>query len=156
MEAISWTGSSQLNMHFVMMMKKVKEGMDTAQTGEVVKDHQLEGDLLVPMAEDGRGVAQTMAEDGREGARTMVGEVASEALIMAQMVVAEVTRGAAPTTTASAVKLAHVVSAVKLAPVVSAVKLVLDMTGPPVTHLEGTTGIKSSMLCSSLSLLMNV
>jgi hypothetical protein len=96
-------------MHFVMMMKEVKEGMDTAQTGGVVKDPQVEGDLLVLTAEDGRGVALTMA----------------------QMVVAEVTRGAAPTMTTSAVKLALVASAVKPALVASAVKPVLAMTGPP-------------------------
>jgi hypothetical protein len=46
-----------LNMHFVMMMK---EGMDTAQTGEVVIDV-----LLVLMAEDGRGVARIYGR-GRE------------------------------------------------------------------------------------------
>jgi hypothetical protein len=127
-------------MHFVMMMKKLKEGMDTAQTGEVAKDLQLEGDPLVRMAEGGRGVAQTTAEDVREGAQTMAGEVAGVALIMAQMVVAKVTRGAAPPMTVSAVKLAHVLSAVKLAHVMSAMrpalvasaeKLVLAMTGPP-------------------------
>jgi hypothetical protein len=118
-------------MHFVMMMKEVKEGMDTAQTGGVVKDPQVEGDLLVLTAEDGRGVALTMAEDGRGGARTMAGELTGVALIMAQMVVAEVTRGAAPTMTTSAVKLALVASAVKPALVASAVKPVLAMTGPP-------------------------
>lgn len=120
--AISWTGSSQLNMHFVMMMRRVKEGMDTAQTGEVVKDPQVEGGLLVLMAEDGRGVAQTMVEEGRGGAQTMAGEVTGEALIMAQMVVAGLRRGSALTMT---------VSAVKPALAASAVKLVLAMTGPP-------------------------
>jgi hypothetical protein len=79
--AISWTGSSQLSMRFVMTMKKVKEGTDTAQTGEVVKDPQVEGVLLVLTAEGGRGVAQTTEEARRGGAQTMVGEDA--ALIMA-------------------------------------------------------------------------
>ena len=79
--AISWTGSSQLSMHFVMTMKKVKEGMDTAQTGEVVKDPQVEGVLLVLTAEEGREVAQTTEEARRRGAQTMAGEDA--ALIMA-------------------------------------------------------------------------
>lgn len=77
MEAISWTGSSQLSMHFVMTMKKVKKGTDTAQTGEVVKDPQVEGVLLVLMAEDGREVAQTTEEARRGGAQTMVGEDAA-------------------------------------------------------------------------------
>ena len=109
-------------MHFVMMMKEVKEGTDTAQTGEVVKDPQAESDLQVLTAEDGRGVALTMEEDGRRGARTMAGEVTGVALIRAQMAVAEVTRGAAPTTTASAMKPALVANAVEP---------VLAMTGPP-------------------------
>jgi len=133
-------------MHFVMMMKEVKEGMDTAQTGEVVKDPQVEGDLQVLMAEDGRGVALTMEEHGGGGARTMAGEVTGVALIMAQMAVAEVTRGAAPTTTASAVKLALVVSAVKSALVANAVEPVLAMTGPPAARLEGMRENKFSML----------
>lgn len=64
-----------------MMMKKVKEGTGTAQTGEVVKDPQVEGVLLVLTAEDGREVAQTMEEARRGGAQIMAGEDA--ALIMA-------------------------------------------------------------------------
>jgi hypothetical protein len=60
-----------------MTMKKVKEGTDTAQTGEVVKDHQVEGVLLVLTAEGGRGVAQTTEEARRGGAQTMVGEDAA-------------------------------------------------------------------------------
>lgn len=68
-------------MHFVMTMKRLKEGTDTAQTGEVVNDPQVEGVLLVLMAEDGREVAQTTEEARRGGAQTMAGEDA--ALIMA-------------------------------------------------------------------------
>jgi hypothetical protein len=68
-------------MHFVMTMKKVKEGTDTAQTGEVVKDLQVEGVLLVLTAEGGREVAQTTEEARRGVAQTMAGEDA--ALIMA-------------------------------------------------------------------------
>jgi len=141
-------------MHFVMMMKEVKEGTDTAQTGEVVKDPQAESDLQVLTAEDGRGVALTMEEDGRGGARTMTGEVTGVALIMAQMVVAEVATGAAPTMTTSAVKLVLVASAMKLVLVASAVKPalvanavnpVMAMTGPPAARLEWMREIKFSM-----------
>ena len=70
-----------MSMHFVMTMKKVKEGTGTAQTGEVVKDPQVEGVLLVPTVEDGREVAQITGEARRGGAQTMAGEDA--ALIMA-------------------------------------------------------------------------
>jgi hypothetical protein len=108
-------------MHFVMMMK---EGMDTAQTGEVVIDV-----LLVLMAEDGRGVARITAGVGRGGAQTTAGEAINVALILAvkqaQMVGLEAMAGVAPTMNRSVVKLILVVIAMKLVLAGSAGKLVL-------------------------------